>query len=54
MTVAGLTGMASAGATPQATNSGIGTASWLVLANPGASAAVIAQQLKAAGATVPR
>jgi len=52
MTVAGLTGVASAGAAPQATNSGIGTASWLVLANPGASAADIAQQLEAAGATV--
>ena len=52
MTVAGLTGIASAEAAPHASSSVKGSASWLVLADTGASATAIAEQLKASGATV--
>jgi lantibiotic leader peptide-processing serine protease len=52
MTVAGLGGIASAEAVPRASSSAGGSASWLVLADTGASAATIAEQLRASGATV--
>jgi lantibiotic leader peptide-processing serine protease len=52
MTVAGLTSLASAEAAPDATSSAGKSASWLVLADQGASVAAIAEQLKASGATV--
>lgn len=52
MTVAGLTGVASAGAVPHSSSSVKGSASWLVLADTGASATAVAEQLKAAGASI--